>query len=37
MYIINRTQIHKNFKNLIKGKNVVVISTGNNTFVQIQT
>ena len=33
MYTINRTQRHKNFKNLIKGKNVVVISTENDTFV----
>lgn len=33
MYTINWTQRHKNFKNLIKGKNVVVISTENDTFV----
>ena len=33
MYIINRTQRHKNFKNLIKVKNVMIISTENDTFV----
>ncbi len=33
MYIINRRQRHKNFKNLIKGKKLMVLSKESYTFV----
>lgn len=37
MYTINRTQRHKNFKNLIKGKKVMVLSKESYTFVIYKT
>lgn len=37
MYTINRRQRHKNFKNLIKVKNLMVIRKESDTFVSIKT